>query len=270
MSAEIKPKIWEACLGYKRGINRKGRLSIDTKRLMYLLRDNDFFNTIDTLREKLGVPDLKIKDDLEKEWIVTLNYREGVNSRFLKSLTKQKQNLIEKEVYKKILCPYGLSSNFYLFIEFYLLYRYLLPAKYFNPNPMMYKWYKKFGFAKEAIRNPHTTSDINYMVAQIKWSCGILGKPNKYDKALIESIKWILKFHRNTERPLSDPYKLKEQLDLLGKKEKQSYTDIAFENLDCKPEEIKAPNKIETGKERKRIIGIIKRAEKFRDYNLKK
>jgi hypothetical protein len=106
---------------------------------------------------------------------------------------------IEKEIYSKVLKKYELSFNFYPFIEFYLLYRSLLrlkePISPIQPNPKMYDLYKKYPL--EFLRNPHTTSDINFFIMKSKVAMS-LHKYNadKDDLSLLRDLKTILQIQK--------------------------------------------------------------------------
>lgn len=206
MGADLtKPKltIAEVSMGYTKPVNRSDRMLIDLKRLLVLLKDESFFNTIDNLRAKLKLPVLSVQKDLENKGLATMTHRVGVNSKYLNSISVDARDAIEKEVYSKVLKKYELSFNFYPFIEFYLLYHSLLklnePVSPVQPNPKMYELYKKYPL--EFLRNPHTTSDINFFIMKAKTAMSLHQyRADKDDLALLRDLKTILGINRNKER----------------------------------------------------------------------
>lgn len=206
MGADLtKPKltIAEVSMGYTKPVDRSDRMLIDLKRLLVLLKDESFFNTIDNLWSKLKLPELAVQEDLENKGLVILPHRVGVNSKYLNSISVDARDAIEKEVYSKVLKKYELSFNFYPFIEFYLLYRSLLrlrePISPIQPNPKMYNLYKKYPL--EFLRNPHTTSDINFFIMKAKTAMSLNKyKADKDDLSLLRDLKNILQINKNKER----------------------------------------------------------------------
>lgn len=206
MGADLtKPKltIAEVSMGYTKPVDRSDRMLIDLKRLLVLLKDESFFNTIDNLWSKLKLPELAVQEDLENKGLVILPHRVGVNSKYLNSISVDDRDAIEKEVYSKVLKKYELSFNFYPFIEFYLLYRSLLrlrePISPIQPNPKMYNLYKKYPL--EFLRNPHATSDINFFIMKAKIAMSLHKyKADKDDLSLLRDLKNILQINKNKER----------------------------------------------------------------------
>lgn len=200
-----KPKltIAEIAMGYIKPVDRSDRMLIDLKRLLILLKDESFFNTIDNLWSKLKLPELMVQEDLENKGLIILSHRVGVNSKYLSSISEKAREIIEKEVYSKVLKKYELSFNFYPFIEFYLLYHSLLklkePISPVQPNPKMYELYKKYPL--EFLRNSHTTSDINFFIMKAKSAMHLHQyRADKDDLALLRDLKIILQINRNKER----------------------------------------------------------------------
>lgn len=198
-----KLTIAEVAMGYTKPVDRSDRMLIDLKRLLILLKDKSFFDAIDNLWSKLELPELLVQDDLENKGLVILPHRVGINSKYLNSISVDTREAIEKEVYSKVLKKYELSFNFYPFIEFYLLYHSLLklrePISPVQPNPKMYELYKKYPL--EFLRNPHTTSDINFSIMKVKSAMSLHKyKADKDDLGLLRDLKTILKINRNKER----------------------------------------------------------------------
>lgn len=206
MGADLtKPKltIAEVSMGYTKPVDRSDRMLIDLKRLLVLLKDESFFNTIDNLWSKLKLPELAVQEDLENKGLVILPHRVGINSKYLNSISVDARETIEKEVYSKVLKKYELSFNFYPFIEFYLLYHSHLrlkePISPVQPNPKMYELYKKYPL--EFLRNPHTTSDINFFIMKAKTVMSLHKyKADKDDLSLLRDLKTILHINKNKER----------------------------------------------------------------------
>jgi hypothetical protein len=206
MGADLtKPKltIAEVSMGYTKPVDRSDRMLIDLKRLLILLKDKSFFNTIDNLWSKLKLPELLVQDDLQNKGLVNLPHRVGINSKYLNSISVDTRETIEKEVYSKVLKKYELSFNFYPFIEFYLLYHSLLklkePISPVQPNPKMYELYKKYPL--EFLRNSHTTSDINFFIMKAKSAMHLHQyRADKDDLTLLRDLKTILQINKNKER----------------------------------------------------------------------
>lgn len=272
MGAERKPTILEvAC-----DTDRSDRFAIDGERLIYLLHSDPFFDDIDALRAELNIPTLLLKTDAEDRQIKLHGHRLGVNSKYLNSLPKETFEVIEKEVYKKILCHWYLNSNFYLFVEFYLLYKYLLPPAHFELNPNLYEWYIKYG-GKEMIRNSHTDSDIEYLLKYTKIKCGISNKATSEDKKFLDNYKAILKFHQNTERRPKSFNATKNAIvatKLLGKPYAGStklttYDNLAYDNLVDVDKPEQSPDEKKVTKERLCLIKAVKRAKIYQKNYLK-
>ena len=218
MDAVSKRTIAEIALGYKKPIDRTDRFQIDAKRLLMLLEEHSFFDVIDELRASLGIKELSLSIDLNRSKpIILYKHRYGVNSQsFLRmdEITKEK---IEKLVYQKVLKRFGLSFNFYPFVEWYLFYRDLMPVDLIpEPNPNVYELYKKY--PHEFIRNTHTSSDIKYMLQQCKIKLGLFDKRiTRTDRALLNAVQAAMSFNKNTERRPKEWKSLLNDLRILSK-----------------------------------------------------
>lgn len=211
MSAN-KLTIWEVASGYKNTIDREDRYQIDAKRLAILLNDwRSFVDVVEKVRNTLNLQKLISSQDTANPPIKLFKIRYGVNSKFLQSLNAPDNENIEAYIYKNIMIKFGLSFNFYPFIEWFLLYDKLLPLDLLpGPNPNMVNLYIKY--PKEFARNYHTTSDKKYFIKETKRLIGILGKPTKEQALFLKEIKDNLSINKNRERRPKDWEQIKNAL----------------------------------------------------------
>ncbi len=203
MDVTKKPTIRQVALGARKIIDRLDRKRIDAKRLMFLLNETDFFDDISKAREHFNTPNLIRKDDINKgeSQTIELPHRVGINSKYLASLTAKQRDNIEKYIYKNVLQKWNLNFNFYTYIEWYFLYKRKVAADFvLVPNPHMYFLYKKY--PQEYLRNSHTTSDINFMMQQVRLYCGFYAP--KDSDGLLQDIKTIMSVNKNKERGSTD------------------------------------------------------------------
>jgi hypothetical protein len=209
MDVTPKPTILQVALGVRKVIDRSDRIRIDLDQLLVLITQDKFFKSIESASEFFDIPKLNASDDIKdkNKVVILLPHRPTINSNFLHLLSQEKQDEIEKYIYKNILKKWHLNFNFYTFIEWYFLYR-QKPSEDFilEPNPRMYFLYKKYPL--EFLRNSHTTSDINFMLNQVRVNCGFF-TPKDSD-GLLSDIKFIMSINKNKNRGSRD---LKKKFD---------------------------------------------------------
>ncbi len=209
MDVTKKPTIREVALGVRKIIDRSDRVRIDLDQLLFLITQDKFFKSIESASDFFDIPKLNASDDIKdkNKVVILLPHRPTINSKFLQSLSQEKQDEIEKYIYKNILKKWYLNFNFYTFIEWCFLYR-QKPSEDFilEPNPRMYFLYKKYPL--EFLRNSHTTSDINFMLTQVRVNCGFF-TPKDSD-GLLSDIKFIMSINKNKHRGSRD---LKKKFD---------------------------------------------------------
>lgn len=203
MDVTKKPTIRQVALGARNIIDRDDRKRIDAKRLMFLLNETAFFDDISEAREHFNIPVLTRKEDINQgdTQTIQLPHRTAINSEYLTSLTEKQRDSIEKYIYKHILQKWNLNFNFYTYIEWYFLYKRKVAADFvLVPNPHMYFLYKKY--PQEYLRNSHTTSDIKFMMQQVRLYCGFYAP--KDSDGLLQDIKIIMSVNKNKERGSAD------------------------------------------------------------------
>jgi len=260
MDVTQKPTILQVALGARKVINRSDRVRVDLDQLLILITQDKFFKSIENASDFFDIPKLNILDDIKNKnkVVVLLPHRPIINSKYLQSLSQKRLDEIEKYIYKNILKKWQLNFNFYTFIEWYFLYR-QKPREDFilEPNPKMYFLYKKYPL--EFLRNSHTTSDINFMLNQVRINCGFF-TPKDSD-GLLSDIKFIMSINKNKYRGSRDlKKKFNDSLGLSklgsiyrGSKDgtKTTIRFIATDTLDeIKPNNFASDGEIKTERER--------------------
>lgn len=199
MDVTPKPTILQVALGARKVIDRSDRVRIDLDQLLVLITQDNFFKSIEKASEFFDIPKLKVEDDIKDKsrLVILLSHRTTINSKYLQSLDQEKREEIERYIYKNILKKWQLNFNFYTYVEWYFLYK-QKPLEDFilEPNPKMYFLYKKYPL--EFLRNSHTTSDVNFMLNQIRIYCGFFTP--KDSGGLLSDIKFIMSINKNKYR----------------------------------------------------------------------